>query len=494
VSTLRTFAGVRQDGYENELTGIGTSRDKTRAATFELRTLTGTECEWRWRGSDLGRRIVEVLPDEMLRAGWDLQVQPQETNRADSALLNIDDEGPRIAEAMEGEWERLNVAASLRQALCFERAYGGGGVIIGADDGATNLAQPLVENAIRSIRHLTPVTGGLDGELVAYSYYTDPASPKWGLPETYQLRNQGVSSVPSPVGPAPVKPLSPSPVLLIHESRILAFDGQPASRRARREMHGWGDSIFTRVDQVLADYQQTWGGVANLLQDFAQGVLKIDGLAAMLAADAPGADGAVVKRAVQIDMARSIARVMLLDSNEEFKREVTPLAGIADILREFALRLAAASDMPYSLLMGQVQGGLGNAGDGDLRFFYDRVSARQRDRLLPKLQRLMKLCFLAKEGPTKGVEPARWSFVFRPLWQPNATEQAEIRLKQSQTDVGYVNAGILSPEEVAASRFGGSKYSTDTVLDLEGRKKASEQPEEPDDLPDDPPPDPQVTP
>jgi hypothetical protein len=37
-------------------------------------------------------------------------------------------------------------------------------------------------------------------------------------------------------------------------------------------------------------------------------------------------------------------------------------------------------------------------------------------------------------------------------------------------DVAYVNSGVLTPEEVTASRFGGSTYSTDTTIDLDGRE------------------------
>lgn len=469
--TAKRWAEARLDDYENALTGVGdVNRDKAMATTFALSQLSGVDCEDRWRGSDLGKRIVETIPREMLRAGYALQVQPSEDDEEDAgrtdavgALPEVEDDGTAIAEDLEADLERLGADRALLQALCYEVAYGGGAVLIGADDGEADLSKPLDEKRIRRIRHLTPLTGGIDGECVAYRYYTSPTAARWGEPEIWQVRNNGTDADPKGQN-----------TFYVHESRLLVFDGEPVSRRVRRQNKGWGDSVFLRVDRVLAHYGQTWAGVAHLLTDFAQGVLKVPGLAQMLAANDATSTGAVVTRAVALDMSRSIARVMLLDSEEDFKREVTPLAGLAELLREMALRLSAAAEIPLSRLMGQTQGGLGDASKGDQRDFFDAVAGRQKSRLGPQLGRLAKLCFLASEGPTGGVEPKKWVLRWNPLSQPTEKELAEIRKIQAEIDTSYITAGVLSAEEVAASRFGGADYSTNTVLDLEGRKAMAE--------------------
>ena len=76
-------AAVDLDGYSNELTGIGNYLyDKTRGGAngigMDVHRFTGVEAETRYRGSDLGARVVGVIPDEMTREGWTLQVQPTE--------------------------------------------------------------------------------------------------------------------------------------------------------------------------------------------------------------------------------------------------------------------------------------------------------------------------------------------------------------------------------------------------------------------------------
>jgi phage-related protein (TIGR01555 family) len=389
--------------------------------------------------------------------------------------LDIDDEGIEIAEELDGVLETLGADAAFWQALCYQRAYGGGAILIGADDGMKDLAKPLDEKRIKSVDWLNVLSGGWDGEVVAWSYYGDARKANYGKPETYMVRNLGVpiARIPAPGEPSlqPVLPPDGATVWWVHESRLLIFSGTTVSHRARVQVRGWGDSVYTRVDEVLQQYGQTWGGIANLMTDFSQAVLSIKGLAQSIA----GNKGVVSSRALQMNISRSIARILLIDSEEEFKRDTVSLAGVADVLDKFALRLAAAADMPLSLLMGQVQGGLGDASAGDIRYFYDRVASWQRRRMLPQLRRLIKLIFLSKDGPTSGKEPERWSVKPRPLYQLSATEKATQYLTMAQGDQIYYTMGAASAEEVAAKRFGGSDYDAGPIaLDLDGRAGMSE--------------------
>jgi hypothetical protein len=208
-----------------------------------------------------------------------------------------------------------------------------------------------------------------------------------------------------------------------------------------------------------------------LLQDFAQAVFRIKDLAELVATDR---DDVVIKRAQLMDMMRSTVNGILLDTEEEFERKTTSLAGFHELLQQLSLRLAAAADMPVTLLMGQAPSGLNATGDSDIRFFYDRVRGKQKTQLKPRLERLLKIVFNAKQGPTRGLEPENWSLKFNPLWQTTDKEQADTRNVQANTDKIYIDAGVVSPEEIAASRFGGDEYSYDTVLDFERREEDEE--------------------
>lgn len=500
------------DGFVNQLTGLGDpSRDKTLGGRlsgpeFYPNFLTGAQIENRWRGSDLGARIVETLPDEMTREGIEFTTQPTQADaRRDSrkrrrdadgqaaALLltqgarppgelpEQDDDGKALVEALELQDIELGTLLQFKEALNYERAYGGGAILLGVDDGGMDLTTPLDETRIKSINFINAYRGGWDGEILAWRYYNDPRKANFGMPAVYQLRNLGVpiSSPPAP-GEKVTQAFQPTvtstggPILYyVHESRLLVFPGVAVSRRARVQMRGWGDSIFTRVNEVLAQYGQTWQGVSVLMQEWAQGVLQIDGLAASLATNSVEGQGLLMTRALALQLSQSVARMRIIDSKEKFSREVTPLSGVAEVLQQFALRLAAAADMPVALLMGQAPAGLNATGASDIRFFYDRIASRQNDRMMPQWRRFKRLQMLSKSGPTHGHLPDRWRVEPRGLYQATDSELADIRYKQSQTDSAYLDRGVVTPEEIAGSRFGGSQYSVDTTIDPEGRAAAA---------------------
>jgi len=340
------------------------------------------------------------------------------------------------------------------------------------------------------VTHLTAFRGGWDGELVAWSYYRDPTKPNYGMPEIYMLRNLGVpiARIPAPGSKLTGRDVLPPQaqeystiISWVHESRLLVFPGKAVSRRARVQMRGWGDSVFTRCAEVLSQYDQTWGGIANLMTDFPQGVLKVEGLTDRLMGKGPtGAQGGgasvVAKKAMSVQMARSIARVMMLDSKDEFSRDTVALTGIADTMEQFALRLAAAADMPVDLLMGQGAGGALNKGDTTYRFFMDRVAARQKKEMLPQLRQLIRWVFRSKEGPTGGREPEKWTVKFCALYQESDKERAERMFQIAQADHIYIQDQVVTPEEVAATRFAGSEYSDGPiVIDFEGRQAMADQ-------------------
>ena len=120
-----------------------------------------------------------------------------------------------------------------------------------------------------------------------------------------------------------------------------------------------------------------------------------------------------------------------------------------------------------TILMGRSPGGLNATGDAEIRIYYDGIADSQDADMLDPLNRLMNLAMLAKEGPTGGIVEEDWFIEFNPLWQPTEAETVETRNKQADTDVNYISSGVVTPEEIAISRFGGEEYSIETEIDEE---------------------------
>lgn len=430
----------KADDWQSAVTGFGVlGRDKRLGAQFYSNFVDQATAEDIWQGDDIAARIVETVPNEMTREGWDVRIEGD----------------AEAAEEIEQKLRDLNAEYVLRQALCYRSAYGGAGVLLGVDDGARGqaLREPLAVDRVNTFTHLTLFT---PKELQARAWYNNPLAPKFGQVSHYLLTPQVANGVSTNE---------------IHESRMLIFQGTSVSNgkalRGSGAGPGWGDSIFIRIMDIIRDFQSTWAGVNILLQDFAPPVLKIKGLAKLLASNTSG--HSLAARAEALDQARSIARTTILDSEEEFSRQSVSVAGLAEVVEQLALRLAAAADMPVSLLMGQSPSGLNATGEANTKWFFDQVRAKQKFQLLHQLRKLVQLIMLSKDGPTNGVEPDNWSVTFRPLQQTTEKENAEIREIQSRVDATYITNQVVTSQEIAKSRFGGDEYSTATQIDVDLR-------------------------
>ena len=426
----------RYDDWQNILTGIGMAgRDKRMGTSFSAVSLSRQEVEEIWRGDDMGARVVEIIPKEMLRQGYCVDIKDNKD----------------AANALVKKAEAIDLDSTIKTALNYERSYGGGGIVLGVDDGQKDLSKPLQKDRIKSVKWVNAMAAH---ELFPMMYYDDPREGKYGQPKIYRMQPElGTGG-------------TDTSDLYIHESRIIKFQGIVVSKTQLRNNNGWGDSVLNRCNRVLSDFHQSWGSAAILLQDFSQAVLKVEGLAELIAGDQ---DDVVVKRATLLDMQRSVARMIMIDSTEDFERKMTPMTGLAEMLQQFSLRLAAAAELPVSLLMGQAPAGLNATGASDIRFFYDKTKSDQNTKLKGPLSFVYELMMLAKDGPTRGRLPDVWSINFNPLWQLTDLEQAEVRLKTSQADQIDITVHVLTPQEVTNSRYGGDRYSTATVVDMASR-------------------------
>lgn len=453
-------AVLRADGWNNFWTGFGERQhDKRMGAFVRDNRLTFEGLHQLYRHDDMARRIVDRPAGDMVREWLEVRVGEETSEQKDPRTRNdarrAGDKTNAISESVNNGFDVLDAQARFEEAIRFRRVYGGAGILIGANDGSglNQMREPLREQAIQSIDYLTVFDCR---ELQVVEYYDNPLAAKFGEPKIYRL-------MPRAVGFAGLHTL-----LDVHESRILRFNGWMPSRDQIVYNQGWGESDLNACNDILRDFGLSWESTASLLQDFAQAVYKIAGLADAMASDN---EALILKRMKLIEMSRSVIRGVLLDADkEDFERKPTPITGLPDLLDRFCKRLASAADMPVSLIMGDAPSGLGASGDNNLRFYYDHIAWLQRRIVLPNARRLARLIMLAKSNTaTKGSPPEKWQIVFRPLWQLDEVQKSTVRVNMATADNLNIQNQIVTPDEVRASRFGSDGFSVDTEIDKDGR-------------------------
>lgn len=410
----------RHDGWQNMLTGIGVqSKDKRMSGKMVFdKPLTESEVEDIYAADGQARRLVDILPSEATRQWIEFE--------------NLDS----VIDAVETEVDRLQIKAKAKECWVNARIYGGGGGFLNTGDQPDKLKEPLDERNIQRLISIIPLTR-YELQVRPTDICADLTSENFGKPEIYHLVvRRGISAQ-----------LTYVP---IHYTRIVRFDGLFLPRILSYQNQLWGDSVFTPIHEIMRDYGISYGSVANILQDFRILVYKIAGLQDMVDTD----DLDKLKTRLEaMNLARSVVGAFMLDVEEEMEYFSSPVTGIAELLTKMKERLQAAVDIPHTILFNESPSGLGATGRTEETQWYDYVKAQQETYLMPALDRFFTIMFLAKQGPTRGVIPADWSYDFNPLWQASDKEQADIGKVKAETAKIYVDMNVVSNDEIRTQDF-----------------------------------------
>ncbi len=455
------------------ISGLGTDKyDKTMSGQFCTEPVAWEEARDIYRGEDLGARAVDLWPREMLRAGYELlisdahdeKIVEQPKTRQDARRIAretqkrldaVAAETKDLADRAKAKAKDLGLDHKCKQALSWMRAYGGSAILIGANDGTTDLKLPLNLDRVKSIDWLTVLEAA---DMQPLYYYNNPRADKYGEPAIWRISPNA-----SGIG-AGIDPNSNQAPVEVHESRLIIFQGIVVSRRQTSLQNWWGDSIFTRLKPVLRSFGLGWSSVAIILQEFSLAYMKIKNLSEMVSTDA---QKKLAARMAAVQLGRSVARVTLLDKEEEFGRDVASVAGLADLLEKLMERLCAAVETPVDVFMGMMPAGLNATGDASVRLFYDRIASERVEKLEPGMHKVYAMILRTLNG---GKEPAKWCLEYKPLWQESPKEKAETRYLDAQTDEKNIANQIYTPQEARDSRYSGDKYGTEIIIDDVGEQ------------------------
>lgn len=428
----RGKSNARFDGWMNALTSLGTSRDKRMSAYVELSFLTAPEIDALYQQDDIAARIINRPAEEMFREGYDIKI-------AGKTEVDLKKFGMQL--------EALGVNKKFEWARKMADAYGGAGIVLGIKDGKLP-EEPVDLNNIQSVDYLTVLDRF---ELISNGILdTDLKSLNFGKPLYYRINLSANSST--------------ELNQLIHHSRIIRFEGVELPRRLASSFDYWGDSKFGRIYNALRNFHSANDSAATIMQDFTQVVLKMKELGQILA---QGDDAQLIKRLHLATQTSSILNALVIRDDEEIEKKTTNVAGLSDLLKSVANRLAAATDIPHTILFGESASGLGATGDSEKRDFYDYIKGRQESEITPLLQQLINYLMLSKKGVFGG-KYQEFEIEFRPLWQLSETEQIKNKHVQAQVDEIYMTNQVLSPDEIRESRFGSGQYSSETLISKNG--------------------------
>lgn len=419
---------TKLDGWINVLTGLGIkNKDKKASSTVVWDRPQEQELEEFYAADAIARKIVELPVFEAMNKGYKITGFTQEQN-----------------DLITKEGERLKVPEHVSKAWTYARIYGGAGILL-VTDGLAKSEVPMKDT--EQLKSMT-VLNRFELWVSFDRIQKDILNPNYGLPEFYQFQ---------PIIGSSTTGKNSANTINIHASRIIQFDGIKLPKRMKVNNQYWDDSVLTALKESIRNYQTSHSSASSVIDDFSVGVFKIKDLASQIAADG---DDAVVARMQILNLTRSIARCVVIDSEgEEFSYQSRSIAGLSELLAKAESHLVAETNIPNTVLFGNSPTGLGGSGNHETNNWYDYLTSEQENYLKPKLLEIYK--HIAVD---LNLDPNKIQIEFNPLWQMDEKEEAEIRKIQAEADAVYITSQVVDPDEVAQSRFGGDKYSTDTKL------------------------------
>jgi len=408
------------DGWENDLTGWGTNRDKLTYGSYVADwPLQWSEISNLYYGDDLAATIVNAPVEEAFRKGYSLGAED-----ADNAT-----------DLQKWARERYDLDTKLQEAIIWGRLWGGCLLVFGFEDGQ-DIDQPLNADSVKGLNWILVV----DRRYCQPIQYEQELGPRLGKPITYRVNVQGGHS---------------SKSATIHHSRVIQLRGDAVDPIRARIFGGWDQSVLQRPYKVIRDFAGAFQGAGLMLSDASQGVYSIKNLIKMLAS---GERDGLHARMQALDMGRSTARGILLDADgESFTKVATQFSGVPELLDRYMQRLSACTGIPVSILMGRSAAGMNATGDLDLASWNAKVQGLQTKHLSPLLSKVYSMLQLDPNAPQVESE---LTINWEPLSVPTDNEDATAYSTRANADIAYINAGVLDPAQVALARFGKGKYST----------------------------------
>ena len=403
-TTLDSFVNFAQKlgiGADNTLTG----------STYGFNPISRNRIllEWIYRGSWLGGVAVDLVADDMTRAGVEFKtdIHPDAKDTIQEAAVEMD------------IWNKIN------ETIRWGRLYGGAlcVMLIDGQDPRTPLRPETVgPNQFKGLAvfdrwMLEPELGDLVTEY----------GPHLGLPRFYR------------VGPN-------SPCLrgqAIHYSRIvLRQEGISMPYQQRLIENMWGLSVIERLYDRLVAFDSASTGTAQLVYKSYLRTLKVKGLREVVAQGGKALAG-LTQYVQMMAKFQGIEGVTMVDMEDDYQTEVHgAFSGLSDVLMSLGQQISGALQIPLVRLFGQSPAGLNSTGESDIRTYYDHIKQQQVKTMKVGITTVYRLI-----AQSKGIAlPGNFRLDFKSLWEMSNTEKAEIAGKTVDAVTKALDAALISPQ------------------------------------------------
>lgn len=245
----------------------------------------------------------------------------------------------------------------------------------------------------------------------------------------------------------------------VHRSRLLEVISQPVPDILKAAYSFGGLSLSQVAEPYVDNWIRTRNSVGDMVHSYSLTGLKTN-LSAVLSGPVGEDDASnVLNRVALFNTIKDNKSTVLIDKDtEEFFQFNTPISGLDKLQAQAQEHICSVTHIPLVKYTGLSPTGLNASSDGEIRVWYDFVLGRQERVLRPIIKRMLDVVQLAEWGKID----ESLDFEFVPLYEPTPKEVEELRKSRADTDKTYVDAGVLSQQDIRGVVVNeqGSRYAS----------------------------------
>jgi uncharacterized protein len=389
------------DSFVNFVSRVGTSADKSTHAYYGMTMMDLFDLEAAYRQTWF-RKICDIPPFDEVRE-W-------------RAWVGADEKQITAIEELE---KRHGLRHKVAEARTLARKDGGAALVIGVKGGAPSTELKPEEVGQDALQYIVVCNRQM---IQPGEREDDPASPWFGQPKVWRMPRNNVE---------------------VHPSRVIRFTGNPI--RIADYWDGWqGESIWVELRKRVMNSDQIAASIAALVDEAKVDVIRIDGLMSQITSTEYQA--ALVARWGQMGTFKSLVNALLLDKKDEYDQKTLTFAGLPDLQEKAMILMAGAADIPATRLFGRSAEGMNATGEGDMRNYYDRITAGQALYLEPALRPVDEILIRSALGSRP---PEIW-YEWNPLYTLTEKEAAEVEKLFAEAVSTYARDATLPPSAIEA--------------------------------------------
>jgi phage-related protein (TIGR01555 family) len=441
------------DSFQNFAAALGMQTSNLMAqSTYGFNPITRirTLLEWIHRGSWIGGVAIDIVADDMTKAGVDFkgEIEPDDIEKINEEAVNL------------GVWNSVN------DTIKWSRLYGGAlGVLLVEGQ---NLATPF--------RVETVGRGQFRGILAMDRWQVEPSlenlvqdwGPHFGLPMYYRV----TQDAPALFGQR------------IHYTRCMRLEGIRLPYWQRVMENLWGISVLERLYDRMVAFDSATTGMAQLAYKAYLRTIKIKGLRNIVAASGSLNYRGLIKQVEFMRLTQTNEGITMLDGDDEFEGlQNTTFTGIGDVVMHLGEQLAGATGIPLTRLFGQAPAGLNATGESDMQIYEGGIH-QQQERHVRAPMTMAYRCIAQSIGVKL---PKGFGLKFKPLRQLTPETKASVAKDNIEAITALASGGYISDKTTLKEvKQQSSVTDVGTNITNEDIEKASDVPVPPAELAMDP--------